>query len=245
MIWVSVWVASLPGSVGRIAAFGTGPLALATAGILLLGLLKTQLRYAGAFVVVGATVWALNVRQPDILIAADGSSIAARAPDGRLRLVQTRKDAFVAREWLAADADGRLVDDASISEGAGCDPAGCALKLGDGWHVTIARRPDAFADDCARAIVVVTFRQPPADCRAVVVGRERLNASGSLAAWRSGDEVRFVAARPQGSDRPWAHREAVAELAQAAQPAQRPAATGPARPVDATPPEADLAPDDQ
>ncbi len=42
MDWVALWVASLPGAYGRIALFGTGPLLFATAGLLLMGLLKTR-----------------------------------------------------------------------------------------------------------------------------------------------------------------------------------------------------------
>ena len=47
MILVTQWVAALPGAVGRMAAFGTGPLLMATAGIILLGLLRSPLRWAG------------------------------------------------------------------------------------------------------------------------------------------------------------------------------------------------------
>lgn len=47
MIAVVLWVTSLPGSVGRIQAFGTGPLLLGTAGILLLCLLRSPLRWSG------------------------------------------------------------------------------------------------------------------------------------------------------------------------------------------------------
>src|SRR5437879_9926904 len=45
MIFVTQWVAALPGAVGRMAAFGTGPLIAASAGIILLGLLRTPLRW--------------------------------------------------------------------------------------------------------------------------------------------------------------------------------------------------------
>src|SRR4051794_31362581 len=48
MIAVAQWVAALPGAVGRIAAFGTGPLIAASLGIILLGLLRTPLRWSGA-----------------------------------------------------------------------------------------------------------------------------------------------------------------------------------------------------
>jgi competence protein ComEC len=43
---VALWVASLPGAFGRVTSFGSGPLLLATIGLLLIGLLKT--RCAGA-----------------------------------------------------------------------------------------------------------------------------------------------------------------------------------------------------
>src|SRR5262245_58749036 len=72
MVAVSRWVAALPGAVGRIAAFGTGPLIAASIGIILMSLLRTQLRWGGAAVLAVAIVWALHVRQPDVLIAGDG-----------------------------------------------------------------------------------------------------------------------------------------------------------------------------
>src|SRR5689334_6901746 len=45
MIWVSQFVAGLPGAVGRIVAFGSAPLLLCTAGLLLLCLLRSHLRW--------------------------------------------------------------------------------------------------------------------------------------------------------------------------------------------------------
>ena len=48
---VSLWVASLPALMGRIDLFGTGTLLLATAGLLVMGLLKTPLRWSGALLV--------------------------------------------------------------------------------------------------------------------------------------------------------------------------------------------------
>ena len=42
------------------AAFGIGPLIAASAGIILLGLLRTPLRWSGAALLVVAVVWALR-----------------------------------------------------------------------------------------------------------------------------------------------------------------------------------------
>jgi competence protein ComEC len=102
MIVVTQWVAALPGAIGRMAAFGIGPLIAASAGIILLGLLRTPLRWLGAAALAVAVVWALALPQPDILISADGHNVAVRGKDGRLHLMRTAKDAFLLREWLAA-----------------------------------------------------------------------------------------------------------------------------------------------
>jgi competence protein ComEC len=44
---VGLWVASLPGAFGRVALFGNGALLLMTAALLVVGLLKTPLRWIG------------------------------------------------------------------------------------------------------------------------------------------------------------------------------------------------------
>src|SRR3954453_11389299 len=105
MIAVTQWVAGLPGAIGRMAAFGIGPLIAASLGIILLGLLRTPLRWSGMAILALATIWSLNVQQPEVLISADGHNVGVRGNDGRLRLMRTSKDAFMVKEWLAADAD--------------------------------------------------------------------------------------------------------------------------------------------
>jgi competence protein ComEC len=203
MIAVTEWVAALPGAIGRMAAFGTGPLIAATAGIILLGLLRTPLRWLGAMVLAVAVVWALVVPQPDVLISADGHNVGVRGKDGRLHLLRTAKDAFLLKEWLAADADARQAADASLADGVSCDPAGCVTQLPDGAFVALARRADALADDCARAALVITTRQAPAACAASVIDIERLRRQGALALRRSRDGFAVDAIRPKGIDRPW------------------------------------------
>ena len=115
------WVAGLPGAVGRLHAFGTGPLLLGTAGILVVCLLRTPLRWSGAVLVVSGTLWAVLSPQPDLLIAADGQSAAFRGSDGRLAMLHSGRDTFAVKEWLAADADERLPKDQSLGKGFRCD----------------------------------------------------------------------------------------------------------------------------
>ena len=117
MIAVAIWVASLPGAVGRMPAFGVGPLLLGSAGLVVLCLLKSPLRLAGVVLLAVASVWAARTPQPDVLIAADGTTFAVRGADGRLAIVRSGSDTFAARQWLAADADARAHTDPDLGGG--------------------------------------------------------------------------------------------------------------------------------
>ncbi len=240
MIFVSKWVAGLPGAIGRVPAFGSGPLIAASFGIVLLALLRTPLRYGGLIALMVAIVWAAATQQPDILIAGDGQSVAVRGRNGRLHVMRSGKDAFLIKEWLGADADARQPTDASLGDGVSCDPSGCVTALADGALVALTLQPDAFSDDCDRAAVIVTARQPPADCRAMVIDREALQGQGATSLRRVGDRFVMDAVRPRGLQRPWAQGP-VDVTDNAISTGQR-TRQGP---VDATPAETDLTPDDQ
>src|SRR5947208_6123971 len=99
MITVSQWVANLPGAVGGMAAFSIAPLILASVGIIVVGLLRTPVRWSGAAALALAVVWAVGAPRPDILISGDGRNVAVRGGDGRLYLMRSGKDAFLTREW--------------------------------------------------------------------------------------------------------------------------------------------------
>jgi competence protein ComEC len=241
MVAVSRWVAALPGAVGRIAAFGTGPLIAASIGIILMGLLRTQLRWGGAAVLAVAIVWALHVRQPDVLIAGDGHSLAVRGRDGHLHLIRTGKDNFLLKEWLAADADPRSATEASRGEDVSCDDAGCVTPLADGRLVALALRVDALADDCSRAALVVTAKPASPDCAAMVVDRDRLKTQGALALLRDGDGFTLQPVNPRGANRPWSPAAAAGDGDFEMSLAPRPATS---RNKDATPSEADLQAED-
>jgi competence protein ComEC len=240
MIVVSRWVANLPGAIGRMAAFGIGPLIAASLGIILMGLLRTPLRWSGAFVLALGIVWAVAVRQPDILISSDGHNVAVRGRDGRLHLMRTGKDAFLVKEWLAGDGDDRSAANSSLSDGVSCDDAGCVVPMADGSLVAQALRVDALADDCARALLVITAKQAPRSCAAAVIDQARLRRQGTLALRRSGSEFAAESTRPRGFDRPWSPAvpgDADGDVALVARPT-------PPRAQDATPSETDLQSED-
>src|SRR5260370_26145080 len=135
---------------GRMAAFGMGPLIAASIGIVLLGLLRTPLRWLGAAVLLLSVIWAVAVPQPDILMSADGHNVGVRGRDGRLHIIRSAKDAFLLKEWLAAYADARLPTDSSLAEGVSCDEAGCVAEMAGGGFLARALRPQGLPGQCER-----------------------------------------------------------------------------------------------
>ena len=228
MIDVVMWVAGLPGAVGRVAAFGTGPLLLATVALLLLCLLRTPLRLAGVALGLAACVWAATAPRPDVLISADGDTAAIRGPDGRLALLHNGRDTFAVKEWLAADADGRLPKDASLQSGTRCDALGCIGGLADGRLASMVLSIEAFEEDCTHAALVISPRQAQTSCKATLIDRPVWQARGAVAMRRAGEGFAVTASRPAGTDRPWA-----------------PAPQTKTAPQDATPRLQDIAPGDQ
>jgi len=201
---VALWVTGLPGAVGHMHAFGIGPLLLATAGLLLLCLLRTPLRFAGAALMLTAALWALAVPRPDVLVAGDGRAAAIRGPDGRLSVLASSRDTFAIKEWLAADGDARDVKDTSLHDGIACDAVGCIGKLAGGRLVSMALTIEAFDEDCARAAVVVSARAAQRPCAATLVDRNVWRARGAMALRWNGVRFEESFARPPGYDRPWA-----------------------------------------
>jgi competence protein ComEC len=240
MILVTKWVAALPGAVGRITAFGTGPLITASLGIILLGLLRTPLRWGGGAVLAFSVIWVLAVPQPDILISGDGRNVGVRGRDGLLHLIQTGKDTFLISEWLAADADERRAADAALADGVSCDDEGCVVQMADGGFVALSLKADALADDCERAVLLVTAKPVPPGCAATVIDLARLRSQGAMALRRTSRGFVIEAAKPRGVSRPWAAAE---ESAPETEPAAAAARIAP-RGVDATPAEADVQAED-
>jgi competence protein ComEC len=186
----------------------------------------------------GAIILMLRAPQPDVLVAADGSAVALRGANGRLSMIKSGNDVFAFREWLAADADPRTAKDDTLGEGIRCDAAGCIGKLRDGSLVAIAKTSEAFEEDCRRAVVVVSSRDAPPGCAALVIDRNVWRGSGAMALHRRGKDFAIAAARPRGYDRPWARAVAPDAVALAPSRAASP------QPRDATPRADDLEPGD-
>jgi competence protein ComEC len=204
MIIVVMWVAQLPGALGRIHAFGTGPLLLGTFALLVLCLLRSPLRWLGGGLAVAATAWALLTPQPDVFISADGQTAAVRGSKGVLSLLHSARDTFAVKEWLAADADGRDPKDKSLNEGVRCDAVGCTAPMKGGRLVAMALSTEAFGEDCTRAAVVLSPRTAYRPCAAALIDRTVSQARGAIVLRWTGEAFERMEVQPPGYDRPWA-----------------------------------------
>ena len=243
IIAVVLWVAQLPGAVGRIHAFDTGPLLLCAAGLLLLALLRSPMRLSGVPLMVAAALWAVAAPRPDLLVSPDGATVALRGRDGQLAVLHESRDNYALEDWLAADADGRDVHDRSLGQGIACDPSGCTGKLADGSVVAYAIEPDAFEDDCRRAaLILAAHDDPPPGCAATVIGRQTWYDHGALALRRAGAGFVVVSSRPKNFDRPWAPAWPAHRESPSGNTAANPSVVAPSRapPRDATPLQDDI-----
>ena len=149
---VALWVAGLPGAFGRVTTFGAGPLLLATLGLLVIGLLKTPLRWSGVV---------LACARSDLGGTHAGPRHFRRRRCADLRRARRRRPARFPshrRRYVCDQANGsrrtpmaRDPKDRRLGEGIACDTSGCIGKLADGAVVAYALAPDAFEEDCRRA----------------------------------------------------------------------------------------------
>ncbi len=80
--------------------------------------------------------------------------------------------------------------DATLNDGVRCDAAGCIGRLADGRLVSLALSVEAFAEDCARAAVVVSAREAPGACAAILIDRKAWRANGAHGAALDGRSFR-------------------------------------------------------
>jgi competence protein ComEC len=201
---IALWVASLPGAVGRIPAFGIGALLMASAGLFVICLLRTRLRFAGIGLVLAAIAMAIAAPRPDVLVSANADAVAVRGTDGRLSILRNSSDPLAVRDWLSADGDAREPKDSGLKDGFLCDQMGCIAHLSDGTTVSVARTAQAVVEDCGQASLVVTTRQAPPDCRALVVDRRTLRNGGAMTLQHRDKGWEIERAFLAGAARPWA-----------------------------------------
>jgi competence protein ComEC len=214
MISVAKTVAALPGAAVSLPRWPVEGLVLVSLGGLWLCLWRRQWRALGLLPIAAGIATAFFVRTPDILVSEDGKLVAVQAPGGELVLSSARGNRFSRERWLlqaGQEAELPWTMRASGEEPAEerdwlrCDSLGCLYRP-HGRLVAIVFEPEALAEDCARAELVVSAVPARRACRGAlrVVDRFDLWREGAHAIWLRGDGgVRIETVRANQGERPW------------------------------------------
>jgi competence protein ComEC len=170
MVAMGRWVSSLPGAVSLSSAMPLSALVLVSLGGLWLTIWRTSWRWWGGLALLAGALLAGFARQPDMLVARDAMTIAVRGSDGLLHFLRTPKDKFAAREWLKRDGDGRDIAEAVGMPGLRCDGLGCVVNRPP--MIAAGLRPEALAEDCARAVVVISAAMGHCKGPAIVIDQK-------------------------------------------------------------------------
>ncbi len=204
MMSIAKYVASLPGSIIHVPAFPFAALLIIVLGGLWLVIWRRPWRLAG-LAVIGAGVALTSVHEkPDILIDREAKAIAVRGKDGLLQAPKSRKASYSLGQWLRADGDNRKPKEAATGLGFQCDSSSC-LTLVKGQLLSFISKPDAIAEDCRRAAILVApmdMRQP---CSApkLILDRGALFEKGAAAIYLSDLGLRLETASEKRGVRPW------------------------------------------
>jgi competence protein ComEC len=205
MLVVGRWVSGLPGAVSITAAWPVSAIVLMSLGGLWIAIWRARWRWLGMMPFAVGVALIFMTRQPDLLIARDGATVAIRGGDGALRLMRKPADKFSASEWLKRDGDDRdyIAAIATPRDGVNCDAEGCVAKA-NGLVVAAASRPMALAEDCGTVDIVVSAVPTRGFCAGpkLVIDRFDVARNGAYAVWMD-KRLRIKTVRDMRGERPW------------------------------------------
>ncbi len=202
---IARWVAVLPGADLRVPALPGATMALVVGGGLWLLLWTRRWRWLGVLPIVAGIGMASAARPPDILIDEKGKAAAVRGASGDLVMLGGSPKSFARETWLRRDAQKE--HEPAAEEKPACDGLGCVYRphRRPDLKVALVRSPEALAEDCARADIVISTVPAFRQCRGplLVVDRFDLWRGGAHAIWLGADRVTMQSVAQAQGRRPW------------------------------------------
>ena len=208
VIEVAQWSASLSGATLPTHATSIQTLILFTVAGLWLCLWQQSWRWLGILPGIIAVIVHMQMPVADLLISDDGKWMAVQTHSGRLSFSNTRTLNYDAKAWLQRHGvrepasswpDLGKSEDGSLQ----CDQQGC-LYHREGHRVALVRMPDALAEDCRTADILIApfrvYRCPVG----ILIDLEALRREGAHAIYLTeGTEPYVVTVNGWRGDRPW------------------------------------------
>ncbi len=213
VIWVAENVAALPGSVRAVSRIPTLSGLLLSFGLLWLCLWRRPWRmFGGALMLVIFCSLSAKRELPAIIVADKGQQVAVISDEGHLVFSSARAGKFAAERWLLKFGDLTPFEEASKRQGFTCDTYGCTIALAQRGEVSLVRHPSILAEECRRALVVITtfkVRGPCPSARALVTPRELKQRGVHAISFEPSDantvelKTEIRTARQPSHTRPW------------------------------------------
>lgn len=194
----AAWIATLPGANLDVDRFSFIALLLITFGGLWVCIWQSRVRLAGlAPLVLGFVLMFVPVK-PDVIVSAEG--LALLRTEAGYAVSRAQGSRIVRDTWSRAFASGQPLLSANAA-GANCDAQGC-IYIVQGQSVAVIKKPEALAEDCRRASLVIAPANYVPQCRAEVIDARRLRHGGAQALVWQGDHWETDSAHG-ASLRPW------------------------------------------
>jgi competence protein ComEC len=206
VMWVSDFVATLPGAAQSVAQWSASTAALSAIAAALFFLAKSRLRWLGVVPVIAALALHAQRIGEDILIEEQGRNVAVRLEAGKLALMDARKSGFAAKRWLGSDGDVATPKDAALRQAWDCTRLQCAAQVKGKRIIVLLRAAEAYRP-CPMADVLIAQYPLRKQCKGVVATIDRFDL------WRNGAQalritdagVVIETAKGIQGDRPWAY----------------------------------------
>ncbi|MBI3418973.1 MAG: ComEC/Rec2 family competence protein [Proteobacteria bacterium] len=212
MLKSAEWVATFPGSVTYHPAMDFGFLLAVTAGGLWLCLWQNRWRFLSAVPLLVGTLGFLFTIRPDVLIAEDGITLAARAADGNLIVRAEHLDDFEVNAWRQRDGHQGVngpypLDWFEVAKKGGEGPLSCTgydcVYTKAGHAIAFPMSDAAIAAACGQGEVIVAALVESACLGKTVINRDVTHAKGSHAIYISEQGLRIQTALDEKNKRLW------------------------------------------
>lgn len=204
---IAHWTAGWRGAGVSVVAADGGVVALYGAGFALATLGLGVVRLAGMIAAVSALgLWQLQT-PPAIMISDSGVVLARFEGEADLQATSLRRSRFDTNVFLQRVGEGGARPARAALQ---CDALGCVGATQDGLRLAVTARPEALAEDCRKADIIVFEGRASAwrrrRCDALLLDDAARQASGGAEFWvRDGRVVRLRSAEAGRSRRLWSN----------------------------------------
>jgi len=207
LLWLAAFTARQPGAISELAAFPLSALVVLTLGGLWLCLWRGCWRLWGLGVLAIGAWLAIAAPVPDVLLHADGKTLAVNLQDGRLAVAESARNDFAVGVWLRRLGGLDPVDWPQTGEFAEgrlrCDPLGCIFRPQQDVRMVFPRTPDGQMEDCIGADAAFQ-RFPSLPCPAdIALDRADLMRNGAYALRATQEGWVVTSTRAWRGERPW------------------------------------------